>query len=629
MKHAKIYLLFLSLLTLVALDSQAALGLVQKRHFEVLLAQKDVTTRPSETFYKIHENEIKKALGKGAEAKESFKRLLNLVQNPEAVASSATGRSRKGRSRSHEVEESKDDQASSVAAAAPLDHPLNPTSEELAVINERYKSLEMSIPKKVFEGGKIVDGKKLVIDLDTFEMPPEQALNFPPHEIKRLEIDGELDPSKVASFNDLLSKLTSLETLFLDDCEDEVYSQIQWDRIPAATRIEVEVFSGMTSGFVEALPRIPPSRKISSLTIAARITASFEEFLTLLKAPQLSELKEFTYNHPSVPEEEPYFNSLERFRELFAVESLSGLEELDISIGIPDSFSGDEVLKLLAGNPQFASLSKITLKGPDVTNEGIRTLTTSPHIHRLTALNFEGKFTKEAIEMIQRAPNITALKEISLWVDGVDSNYMMEVIKSPKFRTLEVLDLKFKGIDNGYAIYVSHYLPHLREFHADGGVIDDVALEIFAQDGNMKNLERLNLYNNKISSQGVRFLALSPNLIRLKGLFLGQNGIGDEGAIYFAYPTFPVLERLNLGYNPISDESVVPILSSPYRGALVSLTIWGTEITKESIKAAYDHRDSHPNLSWINFPDRKWDAETEEMLKELDPFYLHRTQNPH
>ena len=65
-----------------------------------------------------------------------------------------------------------------------------------------------------------------------------------------------------------------------------------------------------------------------------------------------------------------------------------------------------------------------------------------------------------------------------------------------------------------------------------------------------------NLFYNNIGNEGVKFLAVSDNLLSLQNLIISDNNITDEGALYMAkfLPLYTNLVRLDIRLNKLKDE---------------------------------------------------------------------------
>lgn len=99
----------------------------------------------------------------------------------------------------------------------------------------------------------------------------------------------------------------------------------------------------------------------------------------------------------------------------------------------------------------------------------------------------------------------------------------------------------------------------------------------------LKNLivaQSLYLYDKNIGDEGVRVLASSPHLRRLRGLYLSWNAISDEGAIALANsPYYPEkITEMSLMGNSIRDEGAIALASSPWLSNLRVLALMNNRI---------------------------------------------------
>jgi Ran GTPase-activating protein (RanGAP) involved in mRNA processing and transport len=111
-----------------------------------------------------------------------------------------------------------------------------------------------------------------------------------------------------------------------------------------------------------------------------------------------------------------------------------------------------------------------------------------------------------------------------------------------------------------------------------------LGIEILAKAlSNNTTLERLNLFNNYISDEGVYHLTrvLSLNNSKLNVLFLGQNQITNKGIEHISemLKTNQILTQLGLSNNKISDQGVILLANTlAYRNTtLKELYLWGNK----------------------------------------------------
>lgn len=70
---------------------------------------------------------------------------------------------------------------------------------------------------------------------------------------------------------------------------------------------------------------------------------------------------------------------------------------------------------------------------------------------------------------------------------------------------------------------------------------------------NSRNLKRLELEGNELTTEGIEAMAMSPNLTNIEHLNIKQNDIKDLGAQYIAVGLMRKLTFLNINQNCIGD----------------------------------------------------------------------------
>ena len=96
-----------------------------------------------------------------------------------------------------------------------------------------------------------------------------------------------------------------------------------------------------------------------------------------------------------------------------------------------------------------------------------------------------------------------------------------------------------------------------------------------AQSEVLVGLISLNLFYNQIGNDGVKYIAVSDNLLSLQNLNLTDNEITDEGAIVLAkfLPLFTNLTRLDIRYNKIKEEGKEALCKAQEKTSLKQLLL--------------------------------------------------------
>jgi uncharacterized protein (TIGR02996 family) len=119
------------------------------------------------------------------------------------------------------------------------------------------------------------------------------------------------------------------------------------------------------------------------------------------------------------------------------------------------------------------------------------------------------------------------------------------------------------------------------------GSFKDAAAATLAKSPHLGSLVGLNL---KGASLGRAFAGSVANLTSLKLLCVTGMSMGDEAVTVFANKTYPLLERLYLARNELTDEGAVALAESRGLGALRVLCLGGNEITDEGVTAIAEGR---------------------------------------
>ena len=200
-----------------------------------------------------------------------------------------------------------------------------------------------------------------------------------------------------------------------------------------------------------------------------------------------------------------------------ALKSVEGILDFNLSFNKLQSLGCIEIAKLLPGNQHnqgFCELKRLNLGGNNITDEGVKHLSTALTNTNCTlnSLNLEGNnITDEGVKHLS-----TALKHTNC--------------------TLNSLELRDNNITDEGVKHLSTALTHT----------------------NCK-LNSLNLSRNNITDEGVKHLstALTHTNCKLNSLDLGRNSITDKGVKHLSTAlthTNCELNSLNLDHNNITDK---------------------------------------------------------------------------
>ena len=117
--------------------------------------------------------------------------------------------------------------------------------------------------------------------------------------------------------------------------------------------------------------------------------------------------------------------------------------------------------------------------------------------------------------------------------------------------------------DSGSAIAESNYLSNLQSLKMYRNKIGDNGVKSLVNSEKLPNLKSLRLAHNIIGPEGARCIAESVNLSNLTTLGLSENKIGDEGLKFLAgSESLKELKILDLRSNNITDEGAVEFSNS-------------------------------------------------------------------
>ena len=160
-----------------------------------------------------------------------------------------------------------------------------------------------------------------------------------------------------------------------------------------------------------------------------------------------------------------------------------------------------------------------------------------------------GRFITDGGRIIATAPITGAT------VSGLDTGQVAEFAASPHLKNLTRLDLWNNQIGDAgvQALAASPHLSNLTQLYLAGNQIGDAGAQALAASPHLSNLTHLNLWDTQITGAGARAPAASPHLSNLTQLYLAGNQIGDAGAQALA--------------------------ASPHLSNLTHLNLWDTQIT--------------------------------------------------
>jgi uncharacterized protein (TIGR02996 family) len=257
-------------------------------------------------------------------------------------------------------------------------------------------------------------------------------------------------------------------------------------------------------------------------------------------------------------------------------------------------------LRLLKGreaavfaSEQLGGVSRLWVQQAQLTDAGVRALTSSPHLGRVRRLGLArttlgdakdaNKLTDASAIALAEADNLPALTELDLsGYRKITVAGARAVVESARRAGLKGLNLSGGAGGPGVAALFrgpTCRLTGLEELMLNGLKLGDAGAEALAGAASLRNLRVLWLTQNKIGDRGAALLAASPHFAELTELDLWKNGLTDAGVrAILASPGLQGVRELQLGENPqITDASARAILDDGRAWQKVGLK--GTQVS--------------------------------------------------
>lgn len=234
--------------------------------------------------------------------------------------------------------------------------------------------------------------------------------------------------------------------------------------------------------------------------------------------------------------------------------------------------------------------------------EDIGALLMSEHMRSVRVLRWvKGNFLTFREDFIE-STNWTNLHALALPNQHIYIDVLEELVAAPFIKQLHTLDLTLNDFELGeWEAFVQpdcwHNIRHL-EIAQTG--VDPHSAALLAHTPSLSNLERLNLCDNSIQTEGALELANSkhiqlvyldieeggvghegiqallsaPNMQRLHTLMAPWNNIGDrDEPLHLEQSKLPALKHLNLSSNDLSNTTIESILNTKWLSQLDTLDL--------------------------------------------------------
>jgi uncharacterized protein (TIGR02996 family) len=288
-----------------------------------------------------------------------------------------------------------------------------------------------------------------------------------------------------------------------------------------------------------------------------------------------------------------------------------GLNTLELSF----SRLGDEGVEVLANEAAVKRLHTLKLCGVGLTAAGVAALAHSQRFERLRCLELTSENLGRAmVGNLAQGALPEQLTALSLAHNRLGHGGILPLTSSPRFARLTRLDLTSSYLDNGSvralaraahlasleelnlsanhaighagvrALAESPYLGKLRHLKLDDARFGDAGLRVLAESDRLPGLCRLELASlggwgtAALSSKGLRAFAGSPLAGRLLFLNLYANRLGDDGAAALAaWPEGAPLRTLNLAATGVGAAGLATLARARGLAGVARLDLWGNQ----------------------------------------------------
>ena len=253
------------------------------------------------------------------------------------------------------------------------------------------------------------------------------------------------------------------------------------------------------------------------------LTGKSKRTLRILDSPCISQLSSITFK-----------NNNDDDANLLAIVSSDkwmNLEELHLR----GEWVSTRVIDAVAGNKTLSNLTALSIDGYHLRSPEFGSLANSPYLTKLESLLIDGA-SNAVCELVSRSENFQHLRKLTLRGREITPDGMHLVFSTRIFPNLESLSLNnlffryYMGpSDDDFRSPFSGPtgVPNLTELELLGGFGDDAVSDILRC---FANLEVLRLSENVITDRGATELAQSEQMSKLRALYLTNNQIGTNGA---------------------------------------------------------------------------------------------------
>jgi uncharacterized protein (TIGR02996 family) len=467
-----------------------------------------------------------------------------------------------------------------------------------------------------------LSGLRLESDLNALHEEPDRVFQSPLlSKLKALDLSGlSMEGEQFAALGRTV-QLGNLETLLLDDCFMGNGNLRPFAESAQFRNLTTLSMKGNRYGYYEdarirpadaaLLARSPYLTQLRSLDLTGN-ELDGPALFDLLESPHLTNLRELALSHNRITKD--------GMTRLFEAQTATRLHRL----ALDHNPIGDAGAQVLAGAAFCAELCDLDLDTCEISAKGVRTLAEAPWFGGLGRLNLNHNSAgADGVFALTRGCASGRLVELHLRDNDLDTEAVTLLADSPSLRGPHTLDLSENALDEeALATFsTSPHLTQLRELHlnhctlglrgvrrlrgarwlahlvllslsdnaigdeglkallGEGGLaqLNDLAVHSCSlsaagakalAEADLTELHKLDISANKLSGIAVETLARSSLAASFVELDLSGNGIGDDEAIAIASVDWPLLTKLRLAANQITDKGALALSKARFMSRL-------------------------------------------------------------
>ncbi|EFC39082.1 LRR_RI domain-containing protein [Naegleria gruberi] len=221
--------------------------------------------------------------------------------------------------------------------------------------------------------------------------------------------------------------------------------------------------------------------------------------------------------------------------------NIANLTRLDVSCNIMTDIS----LILLSNCNKLSNLTDLDIGENDFTIKGMKSFCESKYITKLVTLKAKDlKFGNAGMLMLGSSSNMKNLTHLSLQSNALTEDGLKVFSQSKTFENLKYLDMYGNPCSSGIRhILQSKFLPNLTYLNASSCSIGNDILSKHFNSIELPKLKTLELELNKISSEGVKFIAKHKKLSKVDRIYLGNNSLDPKYERFFSMYPFIRMDR--------------------------------------------------------------------------------------